>query len=92
MDLTIINNFRVYRVRWPETKVLGIKRHLQVDTKVSLMLIQLVVATATTDASKLEITARSPLIEPELILIFQAFLEISRMEVFPSCHSPRGQH
>jgi hypothetical protein len=54
--LTIINNLGVYGRRWPETKALGIKRHLQVDTKASPLLIQLVVA-ATTDASKLEITA-----------------------------------
>ena len=47
------------------------------------MLIQLVVAAATTDASKLEITARSPLIEPELILIFQAFLEMREWKFFP---------
>jgi hypothetical protein len=59
-----------YRVRWPETKVLGIKRLLQVDTKASPLLKPLVVAATTTDASKLEITARSSLIEPGHILIF----------------------
>ncbi|MGD0954139.1 MAG: hypothetical protein ABR985_17415 [Methanotrichaceae archaeon] len=63
--------------------MLGIKRHLQVDTKASPLLRQLVVAAATTDASKLEITARSPLIEPELILIFQAFLEMREWKFFP---------
>jgi hypothetical protein len=47
------------------------------------MRIQLVVAAETTDASKLEITARSPLIEPELILIFQAFLEMREWTIFP---------
>jgi hypothetical protein len=50
--------------------VLGIKRHLQVDTKASRLLIQLVVTDAITDASKLEITAGLPLIEPGFILIF----------------------
>jgi len=63
--------------------VLGIKRHLQVDTKASHLLMPLVVATATTDASKIEITTRSPLIEPELILIFQAFLEMREWMLFP---------
>jgi hypothetical protein len=63
--------------------VLGIKRHLQVDSKESPLLIQLVVASATTDASKLEITARSSLIEPGHILIFQAFLEMREWKFFP---------
>ena len=48
------NNYIIwsYGLRWPETKVLGIKRHLQVETKVSLMPIPLVMAAATTDAFK----------------------------------------
>jgi hypothetical protein len=61
--LTIINNFGVYRVRWPETKALGIKRHLQVDPKASALLISPIVAIATPDAGELEITDISPLIE-----------------------------
>ena len=63
--------------------MLGIKRLLPVDTKVSLLLIPQVVAAATEGVSKLLIIGRSLLIEPGFILIFQSFLEMCGLKFFP---------
>jgi len=62
--------------------VLGIKRHLQVDTKAYPLLIPLVMAAATEGVSKLLIIGRSLLIEPGSIPIFKSFLEMRGWKFF----------
>ena len=60
----------IYRVRWPDTKVLGIGRFLLDDKTATSLLILLLVVTTAASISKSETSTKSPMTMPWIFLIF----------------------